>query len=47
MTFEDRIQKINLEMMIISKKMNAVLEKNKPTAVFVKEMYNNFRIICL
>lgn len=47
MTFEDRIQKINLEMMIISKKMNAVLERNKSTAVFVKEMYNNFRIICL
>ena len=47
MNLDEITNKINLEMASISKAMKAVLDKNKSTADFVKEMYNNYKIICL
>lgn len=47
MNLDEITNRINLEMQSISKAMKAVIETNKSTAAFVKEMYNNYKIICL
>lgn len=47
MNLDEITNRINLEMEAISNAMKAVLDKNKSTAAFVKEMYNNYKIICL
>ncbi|WCM42450.1 hypothetical protein MG290_01905 [Flavobacterium sp. CBA20B-1] len=47
MNLDEITNKINLEMQAISKAMKAVIDQNKSTAAFVKEMYNQYKIICL
>ena len=47
MNYEEITKRINSEMNEIQNRMRKVLDRNKPKAEFVKEMYNNFNIICL
>lgn len=47
MNLDEITNRINLEMQSISKVMKAVVDTNKSTAAFVKQMYNQYNIICL
>jgi len=47
MNYEEITKRINSEMNEIQTRMRKVLDKNKSKTEFVKEMYNNFNIICL
>lgn len=47
MNLDEITNRINLEMQSISKAMKAVIEQNKSKSDFVKQMYNQYNIICL
>jgi len=47
MNIDEITKKISLEMESISKQMKAIIDNNQSTYAFVKEMYNNYKIICL
>lgn len=47
MNLDESIKRINLEIESISKVMKEAIKRQTSKADFVREMYNNYKIICL